>query len=249
MAQHHFYHWLHIRSLYESQFAHYVAGGSLMPLDVDTYTESTSQPLTFDSYRVHLTTVTTTVMPHATATTSTSTSYRQLTSDELCLPPSPPLLASAGFVPPAPFSYDYAYPAHPFSYPPAAVLEALPAAMRDEESWDSNEAEEEEEEDGEYEEEEVEDTQNEWTFKGVEGRWLDDNKAQLLDDAANDSDEEWLADNLDGNATEAEGRSSCAPSSYACSEAEEEGEGDEKSGEQEEAERLRQQLALFALSL
>ena len=149
MAQHHFYHWLHIRSLYESQFTHYVAANSLVPLAIDTETITASQPITFDSYRIHLTTSTTTVMPHATATTATSTSYRQLTSESLCLPPSPPLLASAGFIPPAPFSYEYQYPSHPFSYPPSAVLEALPEALRDEESWDNNEAEEAAEEEEE----------------------------------------------------------------------------------------------------
>ena len=143
MAQHHFYHWLHIRALYESQFSQYVAAGGLLPLDIRSDTVTAAQPLSFDSYRVHLTTTTTTVMPHATATTSTSTSYQQLTSDVLCLPPSPPLLALAGFVPPAPFSYDFTYPSHPFSYPPAAVLEVLPAELRDQECWGSLKGEEE----------------------------------------------------------------------------------------------------------
>ena len=250
MAQHHFYHWLHIRSLYESQFTHYVAAGWLLPLDIHSNTVTSSRPLTFDSYRVHLTTSTTTVMPHATATTSTSTSYRQLTSDVLCLPPSPPLLALAGFVPPAPFSYEFTYPSHPFSYPPAAVLEALPSALLSEDCCGSREAEEEaeeaidaDEEEGEVVEEECDEeaaaeqsdelellcgwTNDSQAERSEQRECLEEDVAEQQDDTANDSDDEW---SVGDDVTELDARSSYAPSyapSYAGSDAEAEEDEDE----------------------
>ena len=254
IAQHHFYHWLHIRSLYESQFTYYVAAGGLLPLDIHSETVSSSQPITADSYRVHLTTTTTTVMPHATATTATSTSYRQLTSDVLCLPPSPPLLALAGYTPPAPFSYDFTYPSHPFSYPPTAVLEALPAEMRDAECWGSLDVEdeadteqEEQEEDEEEEEDEAADTrpaqqpQCETEPRPSEGKAESGGKrdAEAGGDRADDSDDEWSTGAADDEVTEIDLRSSYAPSyatSYACSDAEAEAEEDEDEEEQATAE-------------
>ncbi len=133
MVQHQYHHWLQIRSLYESQASQYSAAGRYLPTDIETHTATSSHPITFDSYLVKLTTTTTTVMPHATATTTTSTSYQQLTSKSLRLPPSAPLLAFSEFIPPAPFSYESEYPSHPFSYPPAAVLEAL--LQDNETSW------------------------------------------------------------------------------------------------------------------
>ena len=268
MAQHQFYHWLHIRSLYESQFADYVASGALLPLDISTHTVTTAEPLAFDSYRVHLTTNTTTVMPHATATTSTSTSYRQLTSDVLCLPPSPPLLALAGFVPPPPFSYEFTYPSHPFSYPPAAVLEALPAAVRDDQGWgtrDGDEAEEEQvstEEEGDEEaddDDEAAERHNEQRPQLAEsspGTWMSEAAAATTqhlpdkveegdeeadadeDDTVNDSDDEWSCSRADGDATEVDQRSSYAPS-YAPSYACSDAEDDEEEDDAQEQQHQR----------
>ena len=269
MAQHHFYHWLHIRSLYESQFTQYLAADRLVPLDIHSHTVTSSQQLAPDSYRVHLTTTTTTVMPHATATTSTSTSYSQLTSDVLCLPPSPPLLASAGFVPPAPFSYDYSYPSHPFSYPPAAVLEALPAAMRDEDSWagyepapkDEEALEEVDTEEDEAAQPSVSSSRSSLSkARGSAERWRAEMKAdnaededeEEVDDDTADSDDEWSEDGADRDVTEADLRSSYAPSyaaSYACSDAEEEEEEVKVEAAVEAAvERRRRQLAMLGLS-
>ena len=250
MSQHHFYHWLHIRSLYESQFPHYVAVNALLPLHIHSDTRTSSRTLAADSFRVHLTTTTTTAMPHATATTSTSTSYRQLTSDVLRLPPSPPLLGVDSFCPPAPFSYDFAYPSHPFSYPPASVLEALPPAGLDDDCWSElglkadagSEADTEEEEEAEKEPEEEEE---QWPQR-AKGRWLLDGECEEREDksvetrgeAADDSDDEWTEVGADVDVTEVDQRSSYAPSyapSYACSDAE--NEEDEAEAEAEEVKR------------
>ena len=207
ITQHHFYHWLHIRSLYESHFGQYVVTGCLLPLDIDSQTATAFQPMTIDSYHIQLTTTTSTVMPHATATTTTCTHYQQLKSDWLRLPPSPPLLASDKFVPPAPFSYEYAYPSHPFGYPPAAVLDGLPLVVSDVDmAWMGHD-------------EETYNAQRQCDCRGTardrQTRRLRTNKdvQQREDAAVNDSNDEWL---VDGNRTETASHSSYA-SSYALS--------------------------------
>ena len=191
-------------------------------------------------------------MPHATAVTSTSTSYRQLTSNSLRLPPSPPLLALAAYIPPAPFSYDFSYPSHPLSYPPAAVLETLPQSVMDEDGWAGqetldeaqSEVDTEEEQQAEQEEAEAEAaaataTQTPFINHQPAGQWVDSSKAshtrkaeceesEVEDvDSGADSDDEWSVGDADVDITELDTRSSYAPSyaaSYACSDAEEEEE-------------------------
>ena len=164
--QHHFYHWCHIRALYESQFAAYLSSGSLLPLSTASGTASAYRCPSSHApaiTTVTLTTATTTVMPHATATTSTTTSYNQVASSSLVLPPSPPLLVAASLVPPAPFSYAYHYPAHPFSFPPPHVITAIPRRVWAGEAAKGAEEEEEEEEGEEDEEDEHEGGESGWT--------------------------------------------------------------------------------------